>query len=309
LVHITAMSIPAEQASKIRAIDHAVLPVEALDVARARLTALGFTVAPDGIHSFGTENACVYFEDGTFIEPLGIAQREDCEKTARKGNVFTARDQAYRFRNGEDGFSALALATENASKDHKRFKKAGISAGRKLAFGRNVTTPSGSQAKAAFLLAFAADLRSPDCFFFTCQRIKTPDIDKGALLSQENTVTGIAEIIASDQNPTDFQYLLQDVLRNRETEAHSFGLQIAASNGVVNVMTPEGLEVHFGTSRESEDRGLRLEGIVLHCKSLGAVKTLLKKNGIETRKMQGQLVVDRAPGQGCFFVFRESTIA
>ena len=288
------------------AIDHVVLPVGALEQARDRLNAIGFSVAPDGRHPFGTENACVYFCDGTFIEPVGIAQREDCERTAARGNVFTARDQAYRFRNGEDGFSALALTTDDAAREHAGYKKAGISAGRKLAFGRKFKTPDGKTATASFRLAFAADLRSPDAFFFACQRVRIPDVDRSALLVHENGATGIAEIVMSEQNPTDFQYFLQEVLSNRETEAHSFGMQIAAANGLVNVLTPEGLSIHYGVQRATAERGLRFEGIVLRCSSLAGLRALLDRNSVAYREHLSQLVVPAAPGQGCFIAFRET---
>ncbi|MEO1399011.1 MAG: VOC family protein, partial [Pseudomonadota bacterium] len=39
-----------------RSIDHLVFPVADIGAARERYTQLGFTVAPDGKHPFGTEN-------------------------------------------------------------------------------------------------------------------------------------------------------------------------------------------------------------------------------------------------------------
>ncbi|RVA54992.1 VOC family protein, partial [Mesorhizobium sp. M7A.F.Ca.CA.001.08.1.1] len=53
-------------------LDHLVLPTQSLEVARARLAALGFVVAPTGIHPFGTENCCVFLADGTYLEPLSV---------------------------------------------------------------------------------------------------------------------------------------------------------------------------------------------------------------------------------------------
>ena len=61
-------------------LDHVVLPVADLGVARARLTALGFTVAPDGLHPFGTANCCVYLADGTFLEPLAVGDPRKGER-------------------------------------------------------------------------------------------------------------------------------------------------------------------------------------------------------------------------------------
>jgi len=292
-----------------RAVDHCVLPVEELDHARTRLAALGFTVAPDARHAFGTENACVYFADGTHLEPLAIGQREDAERTAQKGNVFTARDQAYRFRNGEAGFSAVAFSPDTADTDHKAFRRDGISAGRKLVFGRTLTGSDGKKGKATFKNAFAADLRSPDSFFFTCERVGTPGIDRTALEDHANGATGIAEIIASEINPTDFQYFLQPVIDNRDTLAHSFGIEIAAANATVNVMTPEGLKANFGVGRPDRSRGLRLEGIVLRVADLDQFHKAVEAAGIVPRPHGRYLVVDHAPGQGAFLAVDAASAA
>lgn len=289
-----------------RAIDHAVLPVEDLATARNRLSALGFSVAPDGVHPFGTENCCVYFSDGTFIEPLAIAQRETCEETALKGNVFTARDQAYRFRCGENGFSALAFSTEDAKRDHKAFRKTGFSAGKKLTFARKFIGAKGKAGKAAFLLAFGADSRAPDAFFFTCEPVTKPKVDRSALQEHENGVTGIREVVLSEVNPTDFQYVLQEVVNNRDDEAHSFGLEIAAANGVLNAMTPEGLSAYFGVAASGQGRGLRLEGLVFAVKSISGVRRALDHHGVEHREIHNRVIVDAAVGQGCFFAFEEA---
>ena len=298
------MSKAIKQPRKSRAIDHAVLPVESLEAARSRMTALGFSVAPDGVHPFGTENACIYFADGTFLEPLAIAQREDCEKTARKGNVFTARDQAYRFRNGDNGFSALAMATDDARRDHKAFRKAGFSAGKKLAFSRKFVNAEGKTDKASFLLGFAGDLRSPDAFFFTCEKVAAPKVDRSALQAHANGVTGFLKVIMSEQNPSDFQYLLQDIVNNRDDEAHSFGFEIMAENGSIDVMTPEGLSVYFGVKRASAERGLRFEGLILTVASIEALEQCLGERGVAYREMHGRIIVDAAPGQGLFLAFQ-----
>lgn len=299
------MSDPANPVHSARSIDHVVLPAVDLEMARNRFTALGFTVAPDGRHPFGTENACVYLADGTFLEPLAVAQREDCEATAREGNVFTARDQAFRFRNGDDGFSAVAFATENARADDDAFAKSGISAGEMVAFSRPLSTPDGETDQASFLLAFAADLRSPDAFFFTCERVNVPKVDRSALEGHANGATRLVEVVLSEQNPTDFQYLLQCVSGNRTTEAHSFGLEIETSRRKLNVMTPEGLSVHFGVSRKSVERGLRFEGLVLSVPSSETATRVLDRNGISYRSSLGDIIVDAAPGQGSFIAFRE----
>lgn len=288
--------------------DHAVLPVTSLEIARERLGALGFTVAPDAVHPFGTENACVFFQDNTYLEPLAIAQREDCERTATKGNVFTKLDQTFRFRVGDDGFSALAFGTDDADGDHKKFQKLGISAGRKLSFSRNFTDGSGKKDKASFKIAFAQDDRAPDATFFTCERVNAPKVDRSSLTTHPNGVIGIREIILSEQNPSDFQYFLQPVVNNRDTPSGSFGMEIAAANTNLNVMTPEGMRMEFGVARSNADRGLRCEGLVFNVSDKNKLQTALAAGRVEFRDTGRYLVVKSSPGQGAFFAFDISAL-
>ncbi len=283
--------------------DHAVLPVTSLELARSRYEALGFTVAPDAVHPFGTENACVFFADDTYLEPLAVAQREDCEETARKGNVFTAFDQTYRFRVGEDGFSAIALKTDDADGDHEKFRKLGISAGRKLRFSRPFVDGRGKKAKASFKLCFARDHRAPDVTLFTCQRINVPVVDRSSLTAHANSVVGIKEVILSEQNPSDFQYFLQPVLNNRDTPSGSFGMEIATANVNFNVLTPEGLRMEFGVERNTLGRGLNCEGIVLTIADKKQLEAALEAGGVEYRDTGRYWVVDAVQGQGAFLAF------
>lgn len=286
-----------------RPVDHLVLPTAELDIARTRLEQLGFTVAPVGVHPFGTENVCVFLGDDSFLEFLAIGQRETCEQEARNGNVFVARDQAYRFRNGQEGFSALVMGTGNARADHEAFVEAGISAGRVLDFSRPFILPDGKEDRAGFRLAFAADLRAPDAFFFTCERINTPKVDRSALQAHANGAAVLREIVMSEVNPTDFQYPLQEVINQRDVNAHSFGMDIAAANANVTVLTPSGLQAFFGVEAPATERGLRLQAFVLGVRDLAAVETLLASNNIPIEKRGSRLIVHKAPGQGAAIAF------
>ena len=290
---------------KARLLDHLVLPVPDLAVTRERHQALGFRVAPEARHPFGTENACVFFADGTYLEPLAVASREECEASAREGNVFVARDQAYRFRRGENGFSAVVTSSEDARGDHERFKTLGISAGDMLEFSRPMKQPDGSETTASFRLAFAADLRSPDFFGFSVQRLAMPAADRSALTAHENGVTGISEIVLSETNPTDFQYFVQELADNREVEAHSFGMAIELDGATINVMTPEGLSVFFGMEARCHSRGLRARGVVYRVAELAATEAFLSGAAIGFERKGSRLVVPPTDGQGAFYAFEE----
>ena len=286
-----------------RRIDHLVLPAPDLATARARLSALGFTVAPEARHPFGTENARVFFADGSYLEPLSIASREECEAAAIAGNVFVARDQAFRFRRGDNGFSAFVVTSKDAAEDDRRFRALGMSGGDILTFAPPAA--GGANTGPAAHLAFAADLRSPDFFAFAIERAGA-EVDRATLAAHANGVTGIAEIVLSDPNPTDFQYFLQEVADNRETEAHSFGMRIELDGAAVNVLNADGMQAWLGRATSTHARGLRGRAIVFRVEDIGATERRLSASGIATRRIGGRLIIDEAPGQGAIFAFEDT---
>lgn len=287
-----------------RALDHLVLPVGSIAVARARLGALGFTVAPDALHPFGTENACIFFKDGTYLEPLAVASREDCEAHAVAGNAFVARDRAFRFRCGENGLSAIVLKSDDAAGDHERFRKAGLSGGELLEFSRPFKLADGTSAEASFRLAFAADLRAPDFFLFCCERTRERPALAEDLLSHANGVIGLSRVILVEENPSDFQYLLEEALQQRDVTAHSFGIDLNAGNAVISALTLAGFEAWFGQGSD-EGRGLRGGGVVFRATKLETVEALLRRNDIAYEHRHHRLLVRPAPGQGVIFAFEE----
>ncbi len=288
-----------------RFLDHLVFPTSDIAIARKRLSQLGFLVAADAVHPFGTENACVYFADKTFLEPLGIASREGCEASAREGNVFAARDQAFRFRRGQEGFSALVMGTDHADADHARFVSTGFSGGPMLEFSRPMRFPDGHEVTASFRLAFAADLRSPDLFFFTCQRINVAAADRSALEAHDNGVKGISEVVLSEPNPIDFQYLLQEVVGDRRVNAQSFGMEIETANAKISVLNAAGMEAFYGERIACHSRGLRGRAVVFSVSDVDRTENLLQNNAVAYQKNNNRLLVPEAPGQGALFVFGE----
>ncbi|QWW69397.1 VOC family protein [Rhizobium sp. WYJ-E13] len=287
-------------------IDHLVLPVTDIDLARERLGKLGFTVAPDARHPFGTENACVFFTDKTYLEPLGVASVEESEETAREGNVFTARNQAFRFRCGSEGLSAIAFATGDAKQEHSRFVKGSISAGPVLQFERPVKMPDGAESVAGFRLAFAGDLRAPDFFLFAVERINPLPASRSALEIHANGVTGIAEIALAAPEPTAFGEFVRAAAKAASADVTSFGLEVPTGNAKISLMTPEGLEAYFDLATPDSDRGLRGRAILFAVADLAVTEAHLAANGVTYTRKANRILVKPAPGQGTLFAFEET---
>ncbi|MBX4931226.1 VOC family protein [Rhizobium bangladeshense] len=294
-----------DHSAKPHPLDHVVLPVVNIDLARERLGKLGFTVAADARHPFGTENACVFFADKTYLEPLGVASVEESELSARQGNVFTARNQAFRFRCGEEGLSAIAFGTGDCGLDHKSFIDKGSSAGKMLEFSRTMKMPDGSESIGSFRLAFAGDLRAPDLLLFAVERVNPLPADRGSLERHDNGVTGIAEVALCAPEPAAFAAFVGLAAAQSAAEKTGFGVNIAASNARISLVTPEGLEAYFETAVSPAERGLRGRAILFNVADLAVTEAHLAANGVTYTRKNNRILVKPAPGQGTLFAFEE----
>jgi hypothetical protein len=303
--HITAEFRKDLPMSEPHPLDHVVLPVASIGLARERLGKLGFTVAADATHPFGTQNACIFFADKTYLEPLGVASVAAYEASASKGNVFTARDRAFRFRCGEDGLSAIVFGTSDADGDHARFRADKLSGGDMLEFARPMKMPDGSETTAAFRLAFAADLRAPDFFVFTCQRVNPLPSDRKALETHTNGVTGIAEIVLSAADPKAFGPLLRLASSAANARQDAFGISLDAGNARISILSPDGLSAYFDLTEPTADRGLRGVALVFTVADLAVTEAHLAANGMTYTRKNNRILVKAASGQGALFAFEE----
>jgi hypothetical protein len=285
-----------------RSVDHCVLPVADLSAARQRLQALGFTVAADALHPFGTGNCCVFFADNTYLEPLAVVDATKAQASAQAGNAFTRRDLAYRYRCGEDGFSALVFKTDDAKADNAGFLNAGISGGQTLEFTRDFTDSSGKSDTASFRLAFAADLRAPDCFFFTCERVRSPQVDRSALQRHANGVTRLKAVMLAAPRAADFADFLSTVAKSEPAVPREQGSEFQAGNARIDLMDDAEFASRFGATPLC-DPGLRLRSIVFGVGDLDKLQSLLRQSGASYDKHGSTIAVLPAAGQGAFFMF------
>lgn len=280
-----------------RPLDHLVLPVPDLDTARRRWSKLGFTVGDDARHTFGSENACIYFENGTYLEPLAIGHRETVEAAIRKGNAFLRRDNGFRFRNGNDGFSLCAFSGSNAKKDKKQFKEAGYRPGGLITVKR-----PGLKVRAVV----GEDERSPDFALFRCERENLPLAFDASKTSHANGAFGISRVVIYEDEPSDFQYYIQTISGVREIRSHSFGLEFQLPNATLSVFNESGIKAHYDTKRFPAGRGLHGFGFEVEVSDLEKTKSALSSNNMSYREYNGRLIIDQATGQGALVAFVET---
>ena len=288
--------------TSIHPLDHLVLPVAGLDIARERLSALGFTVAPTGVHPFGTANCCVFLADGTYLEPLAVGDAAVARQAIADGNTFVARDRVFRERIGEDGFSAVVFGTSDSTADHARYAGAGISAGGMVEFSRAFIDPSGTSVTASFRLAFADIGNSPAAFTFACQRIDAPKVDRSALETHANGARGIVEIVATAGDPAAAISALRTAAGADRDQAQAGELRLP--NALLSLLAPAAFEARFGFPPGGGTE-FRFAAVVFTVPSLPAAERLLADNAVEHHLRGSDIVVPPASGQGAGFIFRE----
>lgn len=287
-----------------RALDHLVLPVGDLRVARSRYRSLGFTVAPNGIHPFGTQNANIFFTDGTFLEPLAVADVQ-VYASARNENTFVRNDSIVRKTCGDDCFSHIVLSSNDAGTDDRVFSERGISGGPMVRFSRAFRTPDGEQQDAEFLLAFASRGTAPDGCFFTCETVKVPSVDRSSLLQHANGAANINQIISCSKEPFDIKKFFGGLTGDAPSLESPAEIRYDLTGTVFSVQTPTAIENRFGVTVEDPGRELRHCGFVVAVECLTECRRLLEQNRIEFVSVSDRLVVHPAPGQGAFIAFED----
>ncbi|TIW41923.1 MAG: VOC family protein, partial [Mesorhizobium sp.] len=247
------------------------------------------------------ENCCVFFADGTYLEPLAVGDDLETDRAIGEGNVFVARDRLYRQNLGDEGFSAVVLGTGDADADHVRYVGAGMSAGELLSFSRGFTDASGKSDLASFKLAFCASKDADDAFLFACERINAPKIDRTALQAHANGVTGIVEVIAVSDRPSGQIGLLTTAAGKQSSE----GDAIELPNATLTVLEPGTFASRCNVPIEASPH-LRFAAIVFSVRSSAIAARLLAANAIAHHMSGNDIIVRPAPGQGAAFIFRET---
>ncbi|MEN3792921.1 VOC family protein [Fulvimarina sp. MAC3] len=271
----------------MRQLDHIVMPFAALSEARAFFESLGFTVAPDAQHPFGTGNACIYLADGLFIEPLARVDEDACEAADRDGNLFVRRDAAFRAEH-PSAFSGLALKSDDSLKDRESLALVGLAEEATVDFERTLTLPDATTGELAFRLAFVKDFapRAPNIFL--CEVRRSATVDRGELTSHRNGATGLAGIEFATTDIEAAEAYFQAVLDGDSDEDEDGNLFFDLPNGRVTVTEVGGEGVP----------AFSLSAIVIRTGDLGAVRGVLSEAAVDFEAEEDYLAVTCPNGAG-----------
>jgi hypothetical protein len=293
-------AVSTSRRKRIRPIDHLVLPVTTLTLARSQLTGLGFNVAPDAQHSFGTGNCCVFFQDRSFLEPITILDRAAADMAAAEGLFFVKRIKRFTERQGE-GFAMLAMTSDDIEADRADVERLGTGAGPAFRFARMATAPDGTRHEVGFAVAALDGAAAADASFFLCQHFAQDVLFQPKYLEHPNGALGIAAVSAVAENPADFHILLGAASGRRELRSTSFGVEAAADGRSIAILTPAGFRARYGVEPPDPRRGLRFAAFDLIVADLDRA---LGHAGARAQRREDGVIVPPSPGLGAVIALR-----
>jgi Glyoxalase-like domain len=286
----------------MRSIDHLVLPTTTLTLARSRLVSLGFTVAPDAEHPFGTGNCCVFLKDRTYLEPITIVDRAATDNAAAEGVLFVKRIKRFSERQGE-GFAMVALESEDAEADRAAFEAAGIGDGPVYRLQRMARLPDGSEREIGVAVANAEFPSAPDASFFACQHFSKDTLFQPPYLEHANGALGISAVAAVAENPADFHILLTAATGQRELRTTSFGVEAEVGGRTLHILTPAGFRARYDLDAPNPRRGMLFAAFELKVLDLDRAAGY---GGRSAKRHEDRVVVPPASGLNAVVAFRSA---
>jgi hypothetical protein len=159
---------------------------------------LGFQVGARNRHPWGTENHIVQF-DGAFLELIGLGEGFAAPPPAP--GVFSFAGFVASFLARREGLAMLALRSQDAEADRRRFKTDGLGDFSRFDFARKARRPDGGEVDVAFSLAFAACPALPEAGFFVCQQRFPENFWSRAAQVHPNGARGIAGLAFACDDP------------------------------------------------------------------------------------------------------------
>lgn len=286
-------------------IDHIVHAVRDLDAAAAFYGRAGFTVGSRNRHPWGTHNHIVQFP-GVFIELLGLGEPEVI--TAATPGTFSFAGFTRDFLARDQGLAMLVLEGRGAAADAQAFRAAGIGAFDVFDFERQAKRPDGSIVKVAFSLAFAADPKTPDAGYFTCQQHYPENFWNPAFQLHPNGVASVAEIIMVSEKPEDRVGFLGAFSGVRDIDQNASGFSIRTERGAIRVMNPAAYRGFSGTEPPNLNRGARFAAMRFAMPDKTAAISALKKGGVAFGERDFGIVVPSDVAFGATLIFDSTKV-
>ena len=274
-------------ANAIKGIDHCVILVRDLDVAHQKMSALGFTLTPRGVHSahIGTANHCIMLRQAYF-EVLSVRTPTDYNASWRA--KLTLRQ----------GLDAVPIASDDVEAARAQLMARGMALPAVIDFSRPVDLPEGTS-KAAFRLVMIPEEYTPHITMFAIQHFTREVVRHSSYLDHPNGAVALTELVVC----------VEDVNEAARRYARYFGIPITRNGMGVECALQPGKFILIDHTGLREAYGIDPPALPFAASFTVAVtdlretQNLLEKNRISLTQRQGKLMVAGSDAHGANVIF------
>ena len=259
-----------------------------LEAARAAYTRMGFTLTPPAQHPWGTGNSLVQLQ-GNFIELLAVVDPAKIVPPGPGEFAFGPFNKAFLDR--REGFSMLALASDDARRDQAEFATSGLETYAPFDFSRKAKLPGGEEVTVAFSLAFVTDRRMPEAGFFVCQQHAPEYFWKPAYQTHANGAIAVTEAIMVADEPASLSALFAGLQGKDALSAEAGQLSVQTAQGRVIVLDRQRAADRFGDALPRGPATPHFVAYRIAVKDPTATRALLDAAGVHFRAIQDTLQI------------------
>jgi catechol 2,3-dioxygenase-like lactoylglutathione lyase family enzyme len=272
-----------------RGVDHLVLCVRDLEAARDIYRRLGFTLTPRALHPFGTGNSLVQLR-GSYIELLTVV--DPAKIVPPREGEFSFASFNQRFLARREGFSMLALTSEDARADRDEFVAAGLTTYPPFDFSRKAKLPEGEDVTVSFSLVFLGEASMPEAGFFTCQHHTPHFFWDPDYQSHANGALAMVEIVMMAPDPRASMGFFARLLGRDAMAMQDGQLVVALSRGRIVVLDPKRTADRFpGFQQTQAPASPHFIGYRLTVRDFDSVALRLDAAGISYRRTGDTILV------------------
>jgi len=248
----------------MKGINHLVLAARELEALRAFYAGLGFTLTPRADHPFGTSNSVVQLH-GSYLELLSLTRPQLVPEPTAQTFSFAAFNRDFLVRH--EGFSMLALDSEDTAADLAAWKAAGLMTYEPFEFSRMAKAASGEERRIGFSLGFLSSPAAPWLGLFSCRHFAPDYFAQPEYLRHPNGAVRVGDVWISGEGAVALSGYLETVVGARAAMQDGSSV-LQTPIGSIVLAPPEKFEAAFGVPPPHPRDGPHLAGCTIGCRSL-----------------------------------------
>lgn len=289
--------------SNFLGIDHPLIAVRDLDLAIARFSALGFTMAPKSRHPWGT-STCISILQQSLIEIVSIYDEALLDELPA-GDFHFGR-HVHHYLQEREGIALTALYSDDAEGDAAKIAAQGIACQGTIRFGRDVILPDGTPDRTATTLKILYDADLPRLSNFICQQHRPDLIYVPKWSNHANRASSYAQltIMAELADQPHVQARLTGLYGEQSQQSLADGFAVKTGNGWYVVTDRAGIEKRYAALPDALMQETQPTCVAIHIKvpDLNNVAAIFEKNEVRYSGAHNLLSISEANLYGNVFV-------